>query len=70
MDLATFLVFLQDTGVRLKSSDKKLMYERQCASCNTEKLSCDDFIDMVRKHNLIPNKKIFERKRDARIKKS
>ena len=53
---------MKDGGSKLRNDKIKVynVYEEECYQKNRQRLSCDDFINLIRKFNLIKSKPYFE----------
>jgi hypothetical protein len=62
MTFVQFYIFVKDGDSTLKGDRMRtyLMYKDACQNKQRQRLSCDDFIDLVRKHNLIRKKYILD----------
>jgi len=68
MDLGAFKTFLQDTGIKKTTEQKVEIFRESCVQNNRQRLSCDDFIECIRKHQLIPNFQTLEKNKAQREK--
>ena len=62
LEFVQFYVYVKDGGSKLRKDQIMIyqIYEDECDQKNRQRLSCDDFIELTRKFNLIKTKPSFE----------
>ena len=62
LEFVQFYIFCKDGGNKIWKDSVHVynVYEDECSQKNRQRLSCDDFIELIRKFNLIKSKAYFE----------
>lgn len=66
MELPHFLIFCKDGRTRYSDDKLREIYDTTCEQNLRQRLTCDDFVEAIKKYKLITSKKILEDQRKMR----